>query len=267
MRLRTTLLLTMMLTASIRADIITWPGNDDWIPLQLQDESLENSSGVIGNKGHPYLDIVGDSTYASGYLQFHSVANHPDETEDHLLLRLRVNGAKARMKGAYQVFFDTDGDDGLEWVLQFTTDNLDQEGLLQFGTAGGETRDGITFGAIGWTGTYAGNVNWTGSPTGDGSQFGGDDDFFLDISMPWDEFSNLTGVQSKHTSFRVLMATAQQGGSFSEGEADASLMSLTSGFNDFGSLSIAVIPEPATAVLLAGSAAAYLLGRRIFQSN
>ncbi|MBN2161670.1 MAG: hypothetical protein JXR25_10890 [Pontiellaceae bacterium] len=253
----------LLMTATTRADMF-WPTDDAWIPLYTDGSALADASNDTGNKGHPYLDIVGDATYASGYLHFLDADTNIGATDDMLLLRLRLNGTKNKMKGAWQVFFETDGNDGVEWVLQLTSDDLAKEGELQFGTSGGETKDSITFGSLAWSGNYEGNVHWTGEATSDGSRFGGDDDYFLDLAMPWNEFSGITGIATNSGSFRVAAATSQQSGQLSDGSLSDFIMTIPiSNFTDFENFNI-VIPEPAAASLLVGAGCAILLSRRIF---
>jgi len=189
MNVKTSLVALLIAGAGVSmADTVNWPADNEWNPLYSSGVQFSDVPQDTGNNGHLHLDIVGDSTYAGGYLMYRSAADTPGETEDQLLLRIRVNSMKNKMSGAYQVFFETDGDAAVEWVMQFSSTDLDSSGTLEFGAASGTNRNGVAFGAVAWTGSYAGNVNWTGTPTGDGSQFDGDDDYYLDLSMPWLNF-------------------------------------------------------------------------------
>ena len=251
-------IVTILLIANmVRASTI-WQEDSDWIPLY----TLSDAASDIGNNGHSYLDIVGDATYASGFLQFYN--SDSTASEDLLLLRLRLNGKKNKMKGSWQFFFETDGDDEVEWVLQLSSDDLTSEGTIQMGTSSGESESDITFGSVAWTGSYEDNVHWTGEATGDGSQFGGDDDYFLDLSIPWNSFSSLTGIDTNAPSFRVAIASSQQSGQLSDGgAAEISTSDPITSFEDFGDYS-GVIPEPAVATLLVGTGAGLLISRRVF---
>ena len=182
------------------ADTINWPAYADWHPLISEGTYISDPVSDTGNNGHQHLDYVGDSTYAAGYLLYRAAADTPGETEDQLLLRMRLNSSKNKMAGAYQVFFEINGDNSVDWVLQLSTDDLDSGGTLEFSAAGGTNLSNVAFGSIAWTGSYLGNVNWTGTPTGDGSNFDGNPDYFLDLSMPWNVFSANTGITSTNGS-------------------------------------------------------------------
>lgn len=248
---------------SAEADTVNWPSDTDWNPLYSGGLPFSDIPRDTGNNGHLHLDIVGDSSYAGGYLVYRSVADTPGETEDQLLLRIRVNTKKNKMPGVYQVFFETDGNASVEWVLKLTTSDLDVGGTIEFGAASGTNRNGVTFCSVAWTGSYAGNVNWTGTATGDGSQFDGDDDYFLDLSMPWQDFSGLTGINSTNDPFRVLIASSQSDGKISDGDMGNSSVSanVDASFTDIYS---DAIPESATVTLILGNGVLMVIGRRIF---
>ncbi len=264
MKVRTSVAALLFAGAGVSmADTINWPANNDWNPLYSSGVLFSDISQDVGNNGHLHLDIVGDSTYAGGYLMYRSATDTPSETEDQLLLRIRVNNKKNKMSGAYQIFFETDGDAAVEWVMQLITSDLDSEGTLEFGTADGTNPNGVTFGAVEWTGTYAGNVNWTGIATSDGSQFGGDDDYYLDLSMPWQDFSSLTGITSTNDAFRLLITSSQSSGQILDGDVGSSSVAATANFS-FDSVYSDVIPEPTAVVLILLFGTSFVFGRRIF---
>lgn len=245
------------------ADTINWPANGDWNPLYRAGLLFSDVPQDTGNKGHPHLDIVGDATYTGGYLMYRSAVDTPGETEDQLLLRIRLSDKKKKMSGAYQVFFETDGDDSVDWVLQLSSSDLDSSGTLEFGAASGTNRNGVVFGSVAWTGTYAGNVNWTGNPTGDGSQFDGDDDYYLDMSMSWQIFSGLTGITSTNDAFRLLITSSQSGGQINDGDVGNSSVAASTDVN-FADIYSDSIPEPAVTVLLLLFGGSIIYGRRTF---
>ncbi len=248
---------------SAEADTVNWPSDTDWNPLYSEGVLFPDVPQDTGNSGHLHLDIVGDSSYAGGYLMYRSAAATPGETEDQLLVRIRVNDKKNKMPGAYQVFFETDGDTSVEWVLQLTTSDLDADGTIEFGAASGTNRNGVAFGSIAWTGSYADNVNWTGTVTGDGSQFDGDDDYFLDLSMPWQNFSGLTGINSTNDPFRVFITSSQSGGQISDGDVGNSSVAANVDFS-FTDVYSDAIPEAAPVTLILGIGVLAVIGRRIF---
>lgn len=246
------------------ADTINWPSNGEWNPLYSSGVLFSDVTQDTGNNGHLHLDIVGDSTYAGGYLMYRSTADTSGETEDQLLIRIRVNSKKNKMSGAYQVFFETDGDASVEWVMQFSSTDLDSGGTIEFGAASGTNRNGVAFGTVDWTGTYAGNVNWTGNATGDGSQFDGDDDYYLDLSMPWLNFSSLTGITSTNDAFRLLITSSQSSGQIDDGDVGNTSVAANTDFS-FESVYSDAIPEPTTGVLILLLGTSLFYGRRIFR--
>lgn len=247
------------------ADTVNWPANNDWNPLYSEGAFFSDIEQDTGNNGHLHLDIVGDATYAGASLLYREAAATPGETEDQLLVRIRLNSVKNKMPGAYQIFFETDGDASVEWVLQLTTDDLDSGGLLEFGSASGTNRNGVAFGAINWTGTYAGNVHWAGTATGDGSQFDGDDDYFLDMSMPWADFSGLTGITSTNDPFRMLITSSQSGGQISDGDVGNSSVAANVDFS-FSDVYTDTIPEPSSIMLTTLFGSGLFIARRRFRS-
>lgn len=243
------------------ADTVNWPDNNDWNPLYSEGIFFSDIEQDTGNNGHLHLDIVGDSTYAGASLLYREAATTPGETEDQLFVRIRVNSMKNKMPGAYQIFFETDGDASVEWVLQLTTDDLDSGGLLEFGSASGTNRNGVAFGSVDWTGTYSGNVHWTGLATGDGSQFDGDDDYFIDLSMPWLDFSTLTGITSTNDPFRMLITSSQSGGQIADGDVGNSSVAANVDFS-FADVYTDTIPEPESIILLLASGSSLFMVRR-----
>lgn len=242
------------------SDIIISPEGNEWRALYSTDPVSD-----IGNKGHEHLDIVGGTdpngnVYDGGYIQLRPATVDNGLSEDLLFFRFRLDGKKNRMRGAFQVFFETDGDSEVEWVLQLTTSDLDTSGLLEFGKADGADRDGIRIDSPVWAGSYADHVNYTGTPAPDGSMFNGTDDYFLDLAVSWDTFSAYTGIDTVNAPFRTLMTTSQQGGKLLDG--DVSGIAYSSDNIRFEE-AYAAVPEPTVLALLAGSGLILILCRRI----
>ncbi|MCF7818900.1 MAG: PEP-CTERM sorting domain-containing protein [Kiritimatiellales bacterium] len=241
----------LALCATAHATVISWPTSGAWNALYSAGGSYSDIPNDIGNSGHEYLDIVGDATYAAGFLLYRSAADTLSETEDQLLIRIRLDEKKNKMPGAYQVFFETDGDDSVEWVLQLNTTDLDANGTLTFGSASGTNRNGVVFGAASWTdSSYSGYIHYTGLATGDGSQFDAGDDYFLDVAMPWLTFSGLTGITSTNDPFRLLITSSQSAGQINDGDVGNSSVAPNTDFL-FSTAYSETIPEPAVLPLFA----------------
>ena len=243
--------LPIALCMAAQANVVDWPANGTWTPLSSAANIYADPTQDIGNNGHLYLDIVGDATYSAGYLLYRSMEGTA-ETEDELLIRIRLNEDKAKNPGAYQVFFETDGDDSVNWVMQLTISGQGNNVIntLEFGSASGTNRNGVVFGSTVWSST-AGYVHYAGTATGDGSNFGGDPDYFLDLAMPWATFSSQTGINSTNDPFRVMITSSQSSGQISDGDIGNSPVAPNVDFLLKDAYS-ATIPEPATLPLLLG---------------
>ncbi len=257
----------LLIAAATRADVITWPTMSEWNPLYSSTGLYSDPNNDIGNNGHLYLDIVGgtdslNNTYSGGYM-----LRRTEGIEDQLLLRIRVNADKSNDVGAFQVFFETDGDDSVEWVMQLNTEKVKGQTIdtLTFGSASGTNRNGVVFGTTVWS-TTTGYFHYTGTATEDGSQFGGDDDYFLDMAMPWSTFENYTGITSTNDPLRMLITSSQSAGQINDGDVGNS--SVASGvdvlFKDLYTSQPEAIPEPAVATLIVGAGIGMLGIRRIF---
>lgn len=250
-----------LLAATTHAAVINWPGTGSWWPLYSPTGSYVDVPNDIGNSGHEYLDIVGDATHAAGYLMYRSALGTPSETENQLLIRIRLDETKNKMPGAYQVFFETDGDDSVEWVLQLSTTDLDTSALLEFGAASGTNRNGIAFGTVAWSDGSGGYYHYSGLATGDGSGFDGGPDYFLDVAMPWDTFSTLSGISSTNDPFRIMITSSQSSGQIDDGDVGNSSVAPNVDFF-FKDVYSASIPEPGALNLVVLSAAMFYARRR-----
>jgi len=183
--------------ASISRADVNWPAtNAGWIPVTI-------------NGGQPYtepadvtpttVDIRGDATYNAGYWFF-------DGSD--LMFRIRVDGSPTgNTQAVWQVLIDTDTDDGVEWALQLDAKNDDSVELTA-ALVGGLPFSAVTLSLaeIWWAATPTQYTRFV-TPTGDGSNFGGNGDTFVDLAMPWSSFSLYTGV-TLQTPLRFAFSTA-----------------------------------------------------------
>ena len=229
-----------------------------WNPVISNGQNYWDPENDTGNQGHEYLDIVGEDSVPAAYMLFREVSG--TETEDQLLFRIRIDGKKNAMPGAFQVLFESTGDTSVDWYLELASGDLDSEGTVSFGAASGFNRSGVTFDTTEWTGSYTDYIQWTGTATDDGSQYTGDDDYFIDIAMPLSVFADCTGISSTNDPFRVVVSSSQNNGSLMDG--DIALSSAAAGeevvFSDVYS---DTVPEPRTLGLCAGIGAAIFFVR------
>jgi uncharacterized repeat protein (TIGR01451 family) len=245
-RLSFTLCLGFVAASAFASDTVTnWP-TTGWLPLYGQDSFYSDVENDISNNGHEYLDFVGNSNYPAAFYMYRTAVDS-GEAEDQLLFRLRVDWEKPKMSGAYQVFFETSYDASIDWVLELTTQNLDTEGWVQFGDAAGTNRSGVTYGTVVWSNNFTattGYANWTGDPIvypDPADKFNGSDDFFVEFGMPWQVFTNYTGITSTNSPFRLLIASSQSSGQIDDGDIGNSNGSL---YPDPGFDDVYVDPDP-----------------------
>ncbi len=262
----------LALCSAACADITSWPTEWEWNPLYSSSGSLyEDGRLDTANNGHLYLDIIGGfdaqgNEYAGAYLVRQDAASG-NQNEAQLMIRIRLNAAKSSDPGAYQVYFETTGDASVNWLLQLETP---QQGTpqLTFGAASGTNSSAVLINSPLWTGSVSGYSRYTGLATADGSQFSskpngsGDDDYFLDLSMPWDVFSASTGITSTNDPFRALIVSSQSGGNAFDGDVGNTALTTNIKFADAYS---DTIPEPSQFSLLAVAGGFLWFARRRFR--
>lgn len=235
-----------------RADAVAvWPNEPDWQALTF---GGGNYWDPTGDQSPKTVDMVGNATYASGYWYQSEIAD-----QNQLSLRMRVDGDGSNSRDVWQFLFDTDNDaTTIDWVLEVRQSGnpSGRQVMLTSATTGGPTfGDVVLSSSFAWTGTLADWTRW--SAAGDGSNFGGNTDYFLDVAIPLDLFLSIT-TPNDPNAFRIGLST-----STSHTQLNKDLPAdLNSGSPISGSMSGA-IPEPNTAAMLAlGLAALALRGRR-----
>lgn len=190
------LLLLLASVGGVSADV-DWPASTPgWIPVTV-------------NGGQPYtepndktpdvIDLRGDATYNTGYWFF-------DGTD--LMFRLRLDDLpNTNTQQVWQVLIDTDGDEYVEWALEWDAKNDDQI-ELNIALVGGPLfsdveLDGNSF----WFDPTPSMYGRFVGPTDDGSMFDGDVDGFVDIAIPFSSLSLYTGI-TLNTPLRVAFSTS-----------------------------------------------------------
>jgi hypothetical protein len=230
---------------AVRADILFWPASDgDWNPM-LSGGSFY--SDPVGDINPDWLDVVGDSSFASGYWAFSDAGTGGDSSDDELMFRIRLEEAPNNANVVWQVFMDVDLDGLVDFSLQ-VDESGDNAVELVPALVGGTTFSEVSLDTVApWSGSIAGFSRFV-VPTGDGSTFGGGgDDAFLDLGIPWDDFSALTGASGSDPIRFGLSSSASH--SLINKDLPFSLSGsdpVAAGFAD----AVVGIPEPATATLL-----------------
>lgn len=237
----------------------SWPAtNDDWTPLQTDnghyDDPYDDFNGAQGNTD---VDIVGDSsTYSAGYWYYDG---------NTLYFRMRVNDDPTGSGSVWDWLLDTDDDTDIDW--SFRLNGQANAAELVAATIGGPLLQDVELSnTVAWSGAFGTWARFV-VPTGDGSRFGkgkGNNppslDAFVDIAIPWAEFSTATGAQENETEIRVGMATSTQPNTLNKDLP----RNLTGGNSvaDVWSDPITAVPEPSTFLLFTAIVCTLLFQRR-----
>lgn len=241
--------------ANVSAAVI-WPANGLWRPITFAGGALPDpDNDYNGAQGTPYLDIEGNSTHAAGYW-FYTNSGTIAVDDDVLMFRMRLDGNAQR--DTYQFSFDTNQTpSSVDWVVQL--DDVDDHAVELVQTAvSGLTYSDVALSTVNtWQGSYAEYARIF-VPTLDGSNFGGNPDYFIDLAIPWSVWQTATGLTVEDV-WRVQLSTATQHNvlnkDFPQGWGSNDLVS--SGFSDPISA-----PEPGTLALVGISLAGLMLRKR-----
>ncbi|MEN8254940.1 MAG: hypothetical protein ABFR33_05660 [Verrucomicrobiota bacterium] len=236
------------------ADII-WPADGDWTALMSGTDMYHDPSG---DQTPASIDLVGTTdTYSAGYW---ALVEDGDiiggTTNDAFMFRMRLRANGDGKNYAWQTLLDTDGDaSDVEWIFQLVqSGNPSNRGVELIKTAvGGTTLGDINIGSntAAWLGGMSLYSRW--------SAITGSTDFHVDLAIPWNEFSTITGV-AEIGQIRTVLATST---SHANTGKDAPLgLALTDQVSDVLS---ETIPEPAVVSLLLGTGGGMVFFRRIFK--
>ena len=235
-----------VLCSSLHAAVV-WPLTDaDWVPLTTGGGT--NLYQDVVDTNPDTTDIVGDSNFAAAH--WHYQDNGTASTlDDQILFRIRINDQPNKDQGTWQIVLNTDADTGVDFVLQYDASGNPDAVELLASINEGPTIGDVTFDTDNpaWqTTSTADYIRWE-DPTGDGSDVGGDgSDVFLDIGIPWTDFSAATGLDLGDS-----MSIGVTTGSSNQINKDVPLGQTTASATTTIFSDAVTIPEPSSVTLLA----------------
>lgn len=175
---------------------VNWPAaTADWYPVTWGGGPYLEPN----DKTPDTIDLRGDATYNTGYWFSDGID---------LMFRLRLDQApNASTQQVWQVLMDPDGDDFVEWALQWDAKSDDQIELNHALTGGPLFTDVQLNEASFWYDPTPSPYGRFVSPTDDGSNFDGDADGFVDIAIPWVKLTQYSGI-TPTTWLRVAFSTS-----------------------------------------------------------
>ena len=246
-----TILAVACIAGCAAADII-WPSEGSWTALM---QGTDYYYDAAGDKSPGAIDLIGmTGTYSAGYWALVEDGHvSGGVTDDAFMFRLRIGGSGGKF--AWQVSLDTDGDvSNVEWILQLVGSGPPAgQGVELIQTAvGGPTLGDVDIGSntAAWIGETSLCSRWTAIPD--------TPDYHVDLAVPWDTFTTITGVIQTEQLGAVLSTSPAHNninGDFPLGATISEQISNVLTDN---------IPEPAVASLLLSSGIGLLAFRRIF---
>jgi hypothetical protein len=235
----------VVVAAPANGGLIHWPVADGlWHPLMVGGAVYTDDAGDVSPK---CVDVVGTAAAPAG-LWFLYDGGTSDQADDELMFRLRLSQGATNGHDypgnlghyVWQVIFDVDGDDLIDWSLQVDNSGDNEVELLQAIVGGPTFGDVVLSSTQTWSGSLTDHSRLV-DPTGDGQHVGsGTDDAFLDFGIGWADFSAATGLEQDDM-FSVGLATST---SHSTNNKD-NPPDLPTGLAD-----VVLVPEPDTAVML-----------------
>jgi hypothetical protein len=214
-----------------------------WDPITVGGHTAYMTDPV-GDRNPGNVDMVGNATYPLLYWAVNDNGTPTNASDDYLLFRMRmeVDIVNSANPGCYQICFDTNGDNNIEWVFQYDA-KTDLQVELSKTIVGGPLwkNINISVSSYPWTGSIATYFEQV-YPTGDGSSFAGTSDSFLDIGIPMVDFCRILYNGAGPLPFRVAMTTSQDHNNTNKDTPSTSTQSDPVG----PYLSDELFPEPST---------------------
>ena len=244
----------MLPVLALKADII-WPSDNDWNPVWVGTQYYYDD---LGDQNPESVDLIGSGANSAGYwLKLENGFVNGSETDDAFMFRIRLRGAGSSGTGGqnvWQVHMDTDGNaNNVEWILQLVqSGNQSGQGVILIQTAvGGSTLGEVDTGSntASWQGSKAGFSRWNTAPGGTNA--------FVDLAIPWTEFSTITGVSAVEQ-LRVIISTSTSHANITK---DAPLGATLS--DQISNVLSENIPEPTVVSLMLGAGGGLILFHRL----
>jgi len=210
----------LAVSAPVSAETWTLSGNGSgWkavYPSNNQNDYLQDQQTGSGSVSQ---DIVGDDTYPSTYMRF---------TDDELAIRIRVSNANGN--GSYEfknfafVGVDADLNGSVDFFLGAYNPTGNNGRLGIYGSNGAYANTGPSTTGISGKPILSfkpvQDVNYAIAPTGDGSRFNGDDDYFVSFKFSVADISAALAQKgmtfNASTPFRFMTGTAAQDNAFNQ---------------------------------------------------
>lgn len=236
---------------------LTWPGvSSEWTALTTGGGSLFYGDPDDENPGS--VDIEGDAIHAALFWYYQDSETPLDESDDQLLFRIRLDSEPNNPQYTWQILLDTDDDVYLDYVLEYDTSGTPDAIKLAPTGVGEATVSAVTIDTASLLWSSALVADFTRFVAADdGSNFDGNPDVFLDLGIPWSDFSTATGLTTSD-SFRFGVSTSTTDQSINK-DVPLGLTSTASVEDLLGDAII--VPEPGGLSLL-GMAAGFTLLRR-----
>lgn len=235
-----------------KADVV-WPADEDWTALMVGANLYFDAKG---DQQPGAVDLIGTTdSFSAGY--WARVENGDitgGVTNDAFMFRMRVGGEGGNY--VWQAHLDTDGNaSNVEWIFQLVqSGGPSSQGVELIKTAiGGTTLADVDIGSntSAWLGGLDLYSRWTA--------ISGSTDFHVDFSIPWSEFSTITGVTELEQVRTVLSTSTTHAGINKDAPLGAAFA------DQISNVLSESIPEPAVITLLLGSGGGMLAFRRIFK--
>jgi len=207
---------------------MTFPADNQFTPILLNGAPLFDPPG---DESPASTDIVGNSRFPAAYFAYDGI---------NIYFRLRLNGDPRTKTGfqnfAWGLLFDTDGVRGTyEWLLAVnglnTRLDLIQNTVQQFNSWNDPAEGTDGKGAPNFSRPIVNYDIARARLTGDGSNFGGDPDFFIDFFIPSRTLFSFLGI-SDITQIRALFFTSANNNNYNKDTLQLQGFSFANSFSD-----------------------------------